>query len=207
VKNPFDPAKLNATIDKVHRAGMPGVFGKVRDGDQVWRGAASVADVAPAVPTPPTCDTALAASPRPSPSRQSCSRSRVVESGSTCRSVIACRGWCRENAATRWRPFTGWQCAIAETLRNQKQWADGVLNPVNADPNADLQRSPTPSHSVMPPAGEPTVLLRSRDFRVTPDRGQYITTGMACRKVSSDSCFNINWATSARETRGKNDLG
>jgi D-alanyl-D-alanine carboxypeptidase len=42
VKNPFDPTELKTAIDKVHRAGMPGVFAEVRDGDQVWRGAADV---------------------------------------------------------------------------------------------------------------------------------------------------------------------
>ncbi len=45
MKNPLDPAELQAAMDKVHRAGMPGVFAEVRDGDQVWRGAAGVADV------------------------------------------------------------------------------------------------------------------------------------------------------------------
>ncbi|MFF3864145.1 serine hydrolase domain-containing protein [Streptomyces sp. NPDC002209] len=33
-------------IENVHRAGMPGLFAEVRDGDRVWRGAAGVADVA-----------------------------------------------------------------------------------------------------------------------------------------------------------------
>lgn len=46
VKNPLDPAALDAAAENVHRAGMPGVFAEVRDGDQVWRGAAGVADVA-----------------------------------------------------------------------------------------------------------------------------------------------------------------
>src|SRR4051794_12723979 len=45
VRNPLDPAELQATIENVHRAGMPGVFAEVRDGNQVWRGAAGVADV------------------------------------------------------------------------------------------------------------------------------------------------------------------
>ncbi|MEV0841755.1 serine hydrolase domain-containing protein [Actinocatenispora sera] len=36
---------LQAALDDVHRAGMPGVFAEVRDGDQVWRGAAGVADL------------------------------------------------------------------------------------------------------------------------------------------------------------------
>ncbi|MFE6052527.1 serine hydrolase domain-containing protein [Kitasatospora sp. NPDC056446] len=45
MKNPLDPTALNAAIGHVHRAGMPGLFAEVRDGDQVWRGAAGVADV------------------------------------------------------------------------------------------------------------------------------------------------------------------
>ncbi|WP_393059529.1 serine hydrolase domain-containing protein [Streptomyces sp. LN549] len=45
MKNPLDSAALNAAIEHVHRAGMPGLFAEVRDGDQVWRGAAGVADV------------------------------------------------------------------------------------------------------------------------------------------------------------------
>jgi D-alanyl-D-alanine carboxypeptidase len=46
VSNSLDPAKLNAAVENVHRAGIPGLFAEVRDGDQVWRGAAGVADVA-----------------------------------------------------------------------------------------------------------------------------------------------------------------
>ncbi|MET8945827.1 serine hydrolase domain-containing protein [Streptomyces sp. NPDC004542] len=46
MRNPLDPAKLNAAVENVHRAGMPGLFAEVRDGDQVWRGAAGVADLA-----------------------------------------------------------------------------------------------------------------------------------------------------------------
>ncbi|MFF1461894.1 serine hydrolase domain-containing protein [Streptomyces sp. NPDC058330] len=45
MRNPLDPAELNAAMENVHRAGMPGLFAEVRDGDQVWRGAAGVADV------------------------------------------------------------------------------------------------------------------------------------------------------------------
>ncbi|WP_410657630.1 serine hydrolase domain-containing protein [Amycolatopsis sp. lyj-112] len=40
------PAELNTALKNVHRAGMPGLFAEVRDGDQVWCGAAGVADVA-----------------------------------------------------------------------------------------------------------------------------------------------------------------
>ncbi|MFJ2770525.1 serine hydrolase domain-containing protein [Streptomyces sp. NPDC087300] len=44
--SPLDSTALNAAIGAVHRAGMPGLFAEVRDGDEVWRGAAGVADVA-----------------------------------------------------------------------------------------------------------------------------------------------------------------
>ncbi|MEV7036771.1 serine hydrolase domain-containing protein [Amycolatopsis sp. NPDC051061] len=43
---PWDFAGLNAALENVHRAGMPGLFAEVRAGDHVWRGAAGVADVA-----------------------------------------------------------------------------------------------------------------------------------------------------------------
>ncbi|WP_312866197.1 serine hydrolase domain-containing protein [Streptomyces boluensis] len=46
MKNPLDSAALEAAVENVHRAGMPGLFAEVRDGDEVWRGAAGVADVA-----------------------------------------------------------------------------------------------------------------------------------------------------------------
>ncbi|MER5738089.1 serine hydrolase domain-containing protein [Streptomyces sp. NPDC002262] len=42
----LDLAALDAALEDVHRAGMPGVFAEVRDGDRVWRGAAGVADLA-----------------------------------------------------------------------------------------------------------------------------------------------------------------
>ncbi|MFS8200658.1 serine hydrolase domain-containing protein [Streptomyces sp. CWNU-52B] len=50
MRNPTEPTGLNppeldAAIENVHRAGMPGLFAEVRDGDQVWQGAAGVADV------------------------------------------------------------------------------------------------------------------------------------------------------------------
>jgi len=53
VKNSLDPAELKTAIEKVHRAGMPGVFAEVRDGDQIWRGAAGVADVNTGRPVTP----------------------------------------------------------------------------------------------------------------------------------------------------------
>jgi D-alanyl-D-alanine carboxypeptidase len=40
-----DAANLDIAMDNVHRAGMPGLFAEVRDGDQVWRGAAGIADI------------------------------------------------------------------------------------------------------------------------------------------------------------------
>ncbi|MFG1795910.1 serine hydrolase domain-containing protein [Nocardia sp. NPDC049149] len=43
--NPLDPVKLQDALAAVHRAGMPGIFAEVRDGDETWRGAAGVADV------------------------------------------------------------------------------------------------------------------------------------------------------------------
>ncbi|WP_220448329.1 serine hydrolase domain-containing protein [Nonomuraea diastatica] len=46
MKNPLDAVALETAMENVHRAGMPGLFAEVRDGDQVWRGAAGVADVA-----------------------------------------------------------------------------------------------------------------------------------------------------------------
>ncbi|MGW6564813.1 serine hydrolase domain-containing protein [Streptomyces sp. NPDC054975] len=46
MKNPLDFAALDAAVENIHRAGMPGLFAEVRDGDQVWRGAAGVADLA-----------------------------------------------------------------------------------------------------------------------------------------------------------------
>ncbi|MEU6961524.1 serine hydrolase domain-containing protein [Streptomyces chrestomyceticus] len=46
MKNSLDSAALTTAVEDVHRAGMPGLFAEVRDGDQVWRGAAGVADVA-----------------------------------------------------------------------------------------------------------------------------------------------------------------
>ncbi|WP_308401258.1 serine hydrolase domain-containing protein [Streptomyces sp. AC512_CC834] len=46
MSNPLDPAELNAAIENVHHAGMPGLFAEVRDGERIWRGAAGVADVA-----------------------------------------------------------------------------------------------------------------------------------------------------------------
>ncbi|GAB3110111.1 serine hydrolase domain-containing protein [Streptomyces calidiresistens] len=46
MRNSLDTAALDAAIENVHRAGMPGLFAEVRDGDRVWLGAAGVADVA-----------------------------------------------------------------------------------------------------------------------------------------------------------------
>lgn len=53
MRNPLDPAELDAALENVHRAGIPGLFAEVRDGDQVWRGAAGVADVATGRPVTP----------------------------------------------------------------------------------------------------------------------------------------------------------
>jgi len=53
MKKLLDPAALNAALNNVHRAGIPGVFAEVRDGDQVWRGASGVADVGTGRPATP----------------------------------------------------------------------------------------------------------------------------------------------------------
>lgn len=46
MQSPLDCAALDEAVENVHRAGVPGLFAEVRDGDRVWRGAAGVADVA-----------------------------------------------------------------------------------------------------------------------------------------------------------------
>ncbi len=46
MRNPLDAEQLDTAIERVHRAGIPGLFAEVRDGDQVWRGGAGVADMA-----------------------------------------------------------------------------------------------------------------------------------------------------------------
>ncbi|MCX4982637.1 serine hydrolase [Streptomyces sp. NBC_00572] len=48
-----DPAKLRSAMDGVHRAGVPGVFGEVRDAGRTWRGASGVADLATGRPVDP----------------------------------------------------------------------------------------------------------------------------------------------------------
>ena len=53
MKNQLDPTELKTAMDKVHHAGMPGVIAEVRDGDQVWRSAAGVADVSTGRPVTP----------------------------------------------------------------------------------------------------------------------------------------------------------
>lgn len=49
----LDPAKLQAAMDGVHRAGMPGLYAQVRDGGRVWHGASGVADVRTGRPVTP----------------------------------------------------------------------------------------------------------------------------------------------------------
>lgn len=41
----LDPVELNAALENVHQAGVPGVFAEVRADDRIWRGAAGVADM------------------------------------------------------------------------------------------------------------------------------------------------------------------
>ncbi|MBX6767158.1 MAG: beta-lactamase family protein [Actinomadura rubrobrunea] len=49
----LDPAKLRATLDATHAAGMPGLYSSVRDGDRTWKGASGVADVRTGRPVRP----------------------------------------------------------------------------------------------------------------------------------------------------------
>ncbi|MFD9247243.1 hypothetical protein ACFV0D_36040 [Streptomyces sp. NPDC059556] len=49
----LDQARLRTAMDAVHRAGVPGVFGEVRDAGRTWRGASGVADLATG--RPPCC--------------------------------------------------------------------------------------------------------------------------------------------------------
>ena len=53
MKEPLWVAELETAMDKVHRAGMPGVFAEVRDGEQIWRGAAGVCDLSTGRPVTP----------------------------------------------------------------------------------------------------------------------------------------------------------
>ncbi|MFE1413329.1 serine hydrolase domain-containing protein [Streptomyces sp. NPDC058746] len=49
----LDPRGLTSALDGVHRAGVPGVFGEVRDAGRTWRGASGVADLATGRPVTP----------------------------------------------------------------------------------------------------------------------------------------------------------
>jgi D-alanyl-D-alanine carboxypeptidase len=53
MESSLDCARLDTAVADVHRAGMPGVFAEVRDGDEAWRGAAGVADVDTGRPVTP----------------------------------------------------------------------------------------------------------------------------------------------------------
>src|SRR3954454_2797401 len=103
VKKLFHSAALDAAIDNVHRAGMPGVFAEVRDGNQVWRGAAGVADVVSGRPVTVEMRHRVGSITKTFPLPQCYSKSRPVRSGWTRRSAATCRGWFLENAATRSR--------------------------------------------------------------------------------------------------------
>lgn len=49
----LDATALNAAMENVHLAGVPGLFAEVRADDEVWRGASGVADVADGRPVTP----------------------------------------------------------------------------------------------------------------------------------------------------------
>ncbi|WP_243717215.1 serine hydrolase domain-containing protein [Actinomadura sp. KC345] len=50
---PFDPAKLRATLDATHDAGMYGLYSAARDGRTRWAGASGVADIRTERPVTP----------------------------------------------------------------------------------------------------------------------------------------------------------
>ncbi|WP_068026943.1 serine hydrolase domain-containing protein [Nocardia mexicana] len=50
---PLNPAALQAALANIHGAGVPGVFAEVRAGEEIWRGAAGVADLATGRPVDP----------------------------------------------------------------------------------------------------------------------------------------------------------
>ncbi|MFF9841076.1 serine hydrolase domain-containing protein [Streptomyces sp. NPDC020422] len=49
----MDTPRLQDALDRLHRAGMPGVFAEVRDSGRIWRGAAGVADLETGRPVTP----------------------------------------------------------------------------------------------------------------------------------------------------------
>ncbi|MCP2337006.1 serine hydrolase domain-containing protein [Actinomadura rupiterrae] len=49
----LDPAKLQATLDATHEAGMPGLSSAARDGETSWQGSSGVADTAAGRPVRP----------------------------------------------------------------------------------------------------------------------------------------------------------
>ncbi|MEU2783759.1 MULTISPECIES: serine hydrolase domain-containing protein [Streptomyces] len=51
--NALEHAELSAALENVHRAGIPGLFAEVCEGDKVWRGAAGAADLATGRPMTP----------------------------------------------------------------------------------------------------------------------------------------------------------
>jgi D-alanyl-D-alanine carboxypeptidase len=50
---PDDPGSLQAALDAVHDAGMPGLYAEVRDRPEVWQGASGVADLRTGRPVRP----------------------------------------------------------------------------------------------------------------------------------------------------------
>ncbi|MBF6235921.1 serine hydrolase domain-containing protein [Nocardia otitidiscaviarum] len=49
----YDPALLQAALDRIRDAGVPGAFAEVRYADRVWRGASGVADLSTGSPVQP----------------------------------------------------------------------------------------------------------------------------------------------------------
>jgi len=101
VKNLLDPAELQTAIVKVHRAGMPGVFAEMRDGDQVWRGAAGVADVSTSRPVTPNMRHRVGSITKTFTAAAVLQQVKSGEIGSTRQSDTTCRAWYAANAVTR----------------------------------------------------------------------------------------------------------
>ncbi len=101
MNNSLNPVELETAMHRVHRAGMPGVIAEVRDGDQVWRGAAGVADVSTSRPISSDMRHRVGSITKNSRPPRFCSKSKTVRSRSTRRSATTCRRWCPANAALR----------------------------------------------------------------------------------------------------------
>ena len=101
MKNPLSFTELATAMDKVDRAGMPGVFAEVRDGEQIWRCAAGVSDLSTGRPITPDMRHRAGSITK---TFTAAAVLQQVESGQIAldtRSVTTCRGWCPESEVTQ----------------------------------------------------------------------------------------------------------